>query len=312
MFNLILDFQYPYFPASSITFDLPMKSSRFQAAKVLYLSSIDEPPNPTRLCLGDYSKSPKEYFLSLFFSKNRKYPFCLDNSKSPHPAQLPPLLDSSLTATSSHPAQHQSFSSVKLRLAPLQVRPYVLMHFLTDSRSASTSCIFTKVHSMSMRKKPKNRSPDATCGPNLVYKRPFAEEFMKFCLERFEVGVWSSARESNVDAISNIVLEDLKDELLFVWDQKQSTNSGCKTQDNSARPIFFKDVSKVFQSFKKFSASNTIFIDHEPYKAFLNPEIAGVFPVSYDPSDKNDDFLDPEGEFCSYLDDLANRMCKVI
>ncbi|CAA7024108.1 unnamed protein product [Microthlaspi erraticum] len=51
--------------------------------------------------------------------------------------QLPPLLDSSLTATSSHPAQHQSFSSVKLRLAPLHVRPYVLMHFLTDSRSAS-------------------------------------------------------------------------------------------------------------------------------------------------------------------------------
>ncbi|CAA7056683.1 unnamed protein product [Microthlaspi erraticum] len=110
---------------------------RLQAAKVLYLSSIDEPPNPTRLCLGDYSKSPKEYFLSLFFSKNRKYPFCLDNSKSPHPAQLPPLLDSSLTATSSHPAQHQSFSSVKLHLAPLHVRPYVLMHFLTDSRSAS-------------------------------------------------------------------------------------------------------------------------------------------------------------------------------
>ncbi|WZZ49174.1 hypothetical protein YC2023_049281 [Brassica napus] len=32
----------------------------------------------------------------------------------------------------------------------------------------------------------------------------------------------------------------------------------------------------------------------------------GVFPMSYDPTDKNDDFLDPEGEFCSYLDDLAS------
>jgi len=29
-----------------------------------------------------------------------------------------------------------------------------------------------------------------------VYKRPFSEEFMKFCLERFEVGLWSSAMES--------------------------------------------------------------------------------------------------------------------
>ncbi|KAG2309204.1 hypothetical protein Bca52824_028952 [Brassica carinata] len=82
--------------------------------------------------------------------------------------------------------------------------------------------------------------------------RPFAGEFMKFCLERFEVGIWSSANESNVDIILNIVLEDLKNKLLFVWD-------------------------------------NT-----------------GVFPVTYDPTDKNDDFLDPEGEFCSYLDDLAN------
>jgi hypothetical protein len=29
-----------------------------------------------------------------------------------------------------------------------------------------------------------------------VYKREFSEEFMKFCLERFEVGLWSSAMES--------------------------------------------------------------------------------------------------------------------
>lgn len=29
-----------------------------------------------------------------------------------------------------------------------------------------------------------------------VCRRPFAEEFMQFCLERFEVGIWTSARES--------------------------------------------------------------------------------------------------------------------
>jgi len=27
------------------------------------------------------------------------------------------------------------------------------------------------------------------------YRRPFSEEFMKFCLERFEVGLWSSGME---------------------------------------------------------------------------------------------------------------------
>lgn len=28
-----------------------------------------------------------------------------------------------------------------------------------------------------------------------VFKRPFVEDFMKFCFERFEVGIWSSAKE---------------------------------------------------------------------------------------------------------------------
>ncbi|CAN7009143.1 unnamed protein product [Brassica oleracea var. botrytis] len=74
-----------------------------------------------------------------------------------------------------------------------------------------------RVHRRTNRKTPKNRSPDASCGPNLVYKRPFAEEFMKFILERFEVGIWSSACEKNVDIVLNIVLENLQDNLLFVW-----------------------------------------------------------------------------------------------
>ncbi|EFH55874.1 NLI interacting factor family protein [Arabidopsis lyrata subsp. lyrata] len=141
-----------------------------------------------------------------------------------------------------------------------------------------------RVHKKEMRKKPKNRSPDASCGPNLVYKRPFSEEFMKFCLERFEVGIWSSACE---------------------LDQEECTDSGFKTLENRYKPLFFKDLSKVFQCFKGFSASNTIFIDDEPYKALRNPDNTGLFPMSYDPSNKSDSLLDPEGEFCSYLDGLA-------
>lgn len=74
----------------------------------------------------------------------------------------------------------------------------------------------------------------------LVYKRLFVGEFMKFCFERFEVGIWLFVNElvilffnfisiyfdlffygfdcrSNVDIIFNIVFEDLKNKLLFVW-----------------------------------------------------------------------------------------------
>ncbi|KAJ4907000.1 Haloacid dehalogenase-like hydrolase (HAD) superfamily protein [Raphanus sativus] len=138
---------------------------------------------------------------------------------------------------------------------------------------------------------PKNCCPDASHGSNLVYKRPFTQEFIKFCLERLEVGIWSSAWESNVDIILDIALEDLKDKLLFVWGQQQCTDTGLNTLKHKGMPLFFKDLSKVFQRFKEFSVLNTVFIDDEPDKALLNPDNAGVFPVTYDPLDKNDDFL---------------------
>ncbi|TQD94055.1 hypothetical protein C1H46_020250 [Malus baccata] len=54
------------------------------------------------------------------------------------------------------------------------------------------------VHRVSIHnqtKIPSNRTPDGTYGSYLVFKRPFCEEFMQFCFERFEVGIWSSAQE---------------------------------------------------------------------------------------------------------------------
>lgn len=37
--------------------------------------------------------------------------------------------------------------------------------------------------------------PDGTFGKKIVFKRPFCDEFLKFCSERFEVGIWSAAKE---------------------------------------------------------------------------------------------------------------------
>ncbi|KAG6760529.1 hypothetical protein POTOM_037052 [Populus tomentosa] len=99
---------------------------------------------------------------------------------------------------------------------------------------------------------PDNRTPDDASGSFFVYKRPFCEEFVRFCLERFDVGIWSSAKRlvelhlprsclmSLLDAISIIqkftrfsalnmrnrtnletaldcVIGEFKGRLLFVW-----------------------------------------------------------------------------------------------
>ncbi|KAH7512096.1 uncharacterized protein LOC107432129 [Ziziphus jujuba] len=158
---------------------------------------------------------------------------------------------------------------------------------------------------------PKSRTPDRTYGSHLVYERPFCDEFMKFCLERFEVGIWSSAMERNVGVLDS-VMGGIRSKLLFVWDQSQCTDTGFKCLDNKERPLFIKDLNKVWDYLEKFpkrggnySASNTLFIDNEPCKAILNPPNTSIFPEFYDPEDINDDALDPEGVLASYLEELA-------
>ncbi|XP_010553344.1 PREDICTED: uncharacterized protein LOC104823468 isoform X1 [Tarenaya hassleriana] len=162
-------------------------------------------------------------------------------------------------------------------------------------------------------KLPKNRSPHATYGLYYVYKRPFCEEFLRFCLDRFEVGIWSSAMERNVDVVLNIIMKGLKGKLLFVMDQNDCTDSGFMSLEKKTKPLFFKDLSKVFQKVNsetdeppQFSYTNTLLMDDNPYKAFLNPYNTSIFTVTYDPKDAEDNLLDPKGELCSYLDELAD------
>ncbi|GKB93784.1 putative FCP1-like domain, HAD-like domain protein [Tanacetum coccineum] len=79
-----------------------------------------------------------------------------------------------------------------------------------------------------------------------LYKRPDCEEFLKFCFERFEVGLWSSAREHNLTGVLTNVIGELK--------------------------------------------SN---------------QTLSIFPRNYDPENKEDDFLGPDGELRVFLDGLA-------
>ncbi|XP_027349188.1 uncharacterized protein LOC113860857 [Abrus precatorius] len=157
---------------------------------------------------------------------------------------------------------------------------------------------------------PKSPRADGRYGNFLVFKRPFSEEFMQFCLERFEVGIWSSAVEKNIDAALNYALGASKSKLLFVWDQYRCTNSGFKSLEIKYKPLFFKELSEVWDNVKKggpYSASNTLLIDDKPYKALLNPPNSAIFPDSYMPKDEADDtVLDPKGELCLYLNNLAD------
>ncbi|KAF7818728.1 putative C-terminal domain small phosphatase [Senna tora] len=155
---------------------------------------------------------------------------------------------------------------------------------------------------------PKNRLADFRYGNYLVFKRPFIQEFIKFCLESFQVGIWSSAMEHNVDEVLDYATGPQRSKLLFVWDQSQCTDSGFKSLEKKTKPLFFKELKRVWRDVKKggpYSEANTLFIDDEPYKALLNPPNTGIFPEPYNAEDKDDNFLDPKGELGSYLKGLA-------
>ncbi|KAH0467821.1 hypothetical protein IEQ34_002854 [Dendrobium chrysotoxum] len=50
-----------------------------------------------------------------------------------------------------------------------------------------------------------------------VFKRPFLDDFLTFCFERFVVGIWSSRNKNNIIGVINYVMGDSKDRLLFCW-----------------------------------------------------------------------------------------------
>ncbi|RHN48606.1 putative protein-serine/threonine phosphatase [Medicago truncatula] len=156
----------------------------------------------------------------------------------------------------------------------------------------------------------KSRTADKIHLNFLLFKRPFSEEFMKFCLERFEVGIWTSAKKHNVDgALTFAIGEESKNKLLFVWDQSHCFYCiGMKSMEKKEKPLFFKELKKVWEKVKKggsYSPSNTLMIDDKAYKSFIDPPNTTIFVKSYDTEDKEDNALDPNGELCEYLKGVA-------
>ncbi|XP_022634978.1 probable C-terminal domain small phosphatase [Vigna radiata var. radiata] len=121
------------------------------------------------------------------------------------------------------------------------------------------------------------RAPNGVYGRSgkfAVFKRPFCEEFMKFCLERFEVGIWSSSKGRNIDGALAIAMGSIRENISFKLDRSHCTDSGYPSLERRNKPLFFKEFNKMWKNVKKsgsFNVSNTLMIDDKPYKAFLNP-----------------------------------------
>lgn len=126
-----------------------------------------------------------------------------------------------------------------------------------------------------------------------VYERPGCSEFLDFCFKNFVVGVWSSAREHNVTNLVHHIFKDLKEDLSFSWHQRHCTTTAVKHPDNDKKPIFLKELSKLWAEVDsgRFNQSNTLLIDDSPYKALKNPPHTAIFPQTYNGDEVDDTFL---------------------
>lgn len=159
-------------------------------------------------------------------------------------------------------------------------------------------------------KLPKEHRPDGKVGRFFVYRRPFCDEFLQFCFENFVVGIWSSAQQHNVDRLVDFIFGDLKKKLLFSWHQIDCTDTGLKTPENSRKPLFLKELSKLWNKVKpdlpweegEYGPCNTLLIDDSPYKALRNPPHTAIFPYPYKVTNELDDILG--GDLRKYLQGL--------
>jgi hypothetical protein len=72
------------------------------------------------------------------------------------------------------------------------------------------------------------------------------------------------------------------------------TDTGLRHPENRNKPIFLKELSKVWQTppFRGvYGPSNTLLIDDSAYKALRNPAYTGVFPETYHADGPEEDYL---------------------
>ncbi|KAG5229994.1 hypothetical protein OIU76_022009 [Salix suchowensis] len=146
-----------------------------------------------------------------------------------------------------------------------------------------------------------------------VFKRPFCDDFLRFCFQKFDVGVWSSRTKRNLNPLIDFLFGDSRHKLLFCWDQSHCTDTGFTTVENTSKPMFLKELKKLWEYLEsiphlnkgEYDESNTLLLDDSPYKALCNPVHTAIFPQSYRYRDGEDSSLGPDGDLRLYLERLV-------
>lgn len=139
------------------------------------------------------------------------------------------------------------------------------------------------------------RPADRQDGGFHIWLRPRAKEFLDFLLSQYHVAVWSSATLRNIWPLLSALLgseKEASDRLAFVWSQTECTDSGKGHPNDSHRPMFHKEIAKVFSDSSfggLYHAKNTLLIDDDLSKVALNPPHLSIAPPKYAGANEEED-----------------------
>ncbi|MBX2841248.1 MAG: HAD family hydrolase [Flammeovirgaceae bacterium] len=128
-----------------------------------------------------------------------------------------------------------------------------------------------------------------------VFIRPFLAEFLIFLKDHFKIGVWSSASDDYVEAISNIIFP-LDYPLQFIWGRQKCTYKlDYNKVDDSGYLDYYehynyvKQLSKVKKQFK-IPLETILIIDDSPHKCIQNYGNA-IYPNPFEGDEEDDELL---------------------
>lgn len=113
-------------------------------------------------------------------------------------------------------------------------------------------------------------------GNQFVWARPHVDEFLRYCVDRFDVGLWSSATQQRLmEFLPAVVAEDVYARLAFVWSQDQ-----CDLEEGGGGnpiTIWKKNLSRVYAAFPQQMREDVLLLDdvvekvrdNEPYSVML-------------------------------------------
>lgn len=133
--------------------------------------------------------------------------------------------------------------------------------------------------------------------------RPGCLEFLKILLQRFNVGIWSTAKEENAFRLVRDLQKEAGQDLHFfvIWGQRACATDNQNKLFRPDKPnveAMFKPLARMATCFE-CDHMRTILIDDSPYKGCASPPNNCIFPPTFDISNDKDNIL--LGELLPYL-----------